>query len=123
MLMRVYDDDAPMRHKKKSQKKRPPKTDHQHFFESCVLQYQHRLFDGRYATAYETGSYCPVCGKLWVATNGRFGRISVIDERVVGKSGTETGISECLPGSRTTPLFHLDGAPFLEIKYVNLEEK
>lgn len=112
--MKPYDDDALMHHKKKSQKKRSPKADHRHFFEPCVFQYQYRLFDGRYATVYETGSYCPVCGKLWAAMDGRSGRVIVVDERVVGESGTEAGISECLPESRTTPLFRLDGAHFLK---------
>ena len=112
-----FTDDIP-KHKKKSQKKTPRKSDHKHLCEPCIIERPEDWYKKEHErsgkTVAEFYGYCPICGKItafipnrdrWYTTvkrnNGVFSYLETVP--------TEEGARELNPTTRTLPTFEADG--------------
>lgn len=105
-----YSANEVMRHKKKSARKVPAKSNHKHSFQPCILdsygvEYSREI--GFYRVPeLSVAAYCPICGKL---SGRRFGSYTVEEQKQLD------------PVSRTWPMFHVEDT--IGAKYVNIEDK
>lgn len=110
-----------LRHKKKSQTRPPRKSDHQHHWEQCVIEFERRSFSKErgYVAVPDCGfgAYCPVCGKLNLGKVDHYRWWRRPDPYHCTLS--DEAQRELNPSTRTLPTFHVDD--WLRAKFVNLE--
>lgn len=112
-----------MPYKKRSTRRPPKKSKHEHQYAECILEYTWEKFDPAHgmipATKCSIGSYCTVCGKigkidweLWCVVRRVPGGFAV--------DPTDRHARELNPETRTLPTFRI--ADYIRTKYVDLPE-
>lgn len=114
-----------MPYRKKAKKKTPKKSDHKHWFKTCVVEYVGKEFKKERGFVEVASAairdYCPVCGKVqypeperwW--TDLKYGSLGWYREE------TKEYLKELNPETRTLPTFHIDYDIF-DLKFVDLSE-